>query len=359
VRAAVHLLEVAAATASPLESPRLAGLEELTRTALRRMDPGWVRPGAGPWALKTSLGPPNRPAAVPPAWAARVASVLPEPGKTFCTDTLSITTPSLDTVAGHEGLVLVKGYGPGSPAPAYRIADDPCFGPSPEVDGLGLAAGTAGAAGLAVLTPVRPHPHTGFCGAVTALGLGLVDRATKLALHADIRPRVDTPLCAGCGTCMTACIFDAIELRAGRAWIDHETCTGCGECMNVCYMAGIAPDAAAVIPRFQEKVAAAAVAALRGTASVARPAVFLNFLVRRDRSVAGPARKRTPCGDLGVLVGTDPVAVDRATWDLLAGSCGGSLEAWSGFRQQPDTLLEHAEGLGLGTGSYELVRQGG
>lgn len=348
--AKVHLLEVADSPALDLGPPPLEGLAELVRTVLRGT-PG----GTGPWAVKTSLGQLNRPAAVPPRWAARVASALPDPATAFCADTLSITTAPLQMVTGLADAAVAKGYGPGGPAPAFRVVDDPDLGASPQKDGIGLAAGTAGAAGLAVLTPLRPHPHAGFCGAVTSLGLGLVDQATKLALHAGIRPRVDTPLCAGCGSCLAVCLYDAIVFRAGRAWIDHEVCTGCGECMNACFMAGIAPEDAAGIPRFQERVAEAALAARHGTVG-ARPAVFLDFLVRRDRGAGGPSRKRVQLGDLGVLAGTDPVAVDRAAWDLVAEHGGGSFEAWSGFRQTPEVLLARAEDLGLGTREYRLVR---
>lgn len=350
----VHLLAVATAPTAELAPPPLEGLAGLVAAVLER-----TTPPDGPWLVKTSLGPPGRPAAVTPGWTARVAAALPGGVTGACVDTLSITTAPLQEPAGHAHAARAKGYGSGGPAPAYRVADDPALGASPQVDGIGLAAGAAGAAGLAVLTPVRPHPHLGFSGALASLGLGLVDQATKLSLHADIRPQVDTPLCAGCGSCLAVCIYDAIVIRAGRSWIDHELCTGCGECMNACFMAGIAPEDAAGIVRFQERVATAAAAARRGTVAGTRPAIFLNFLMRRDRGAGGPARRRKPLGDLGVLAGTDPVAVDVATRDLIAEHGGGSVAAWSGFSQGPDELLHRAEELGLGAGEYRLLRRDG
>ena len=123
--------------------------------------------------------------------------------------------------------------------------------------GATLAGGLARVGGLCLLAPVRPHPHVGFTGAVTGLGPGLADFQGKLMLHRDIRPKVDTPLCAGCGSCLSVCLFDAITIEAGRANISHEKCTGCGECMNVCFMAGISAEDAASIPLFQRKLAAA------------------------------------------------------------------------------------------------------
>jgi uncharacterized Fe-S center protein len=211
------------------------------------------------------------------------------------------------------------------------------------------------------MTPVRPHPHAGFQGALIDLGVGLADRPGKLLLHQDIRPKVNTPLCAGCGSCLAVCLFDAIAINAGRAFIDHEKCTGCGECMNVCFMAGISAEEAAGIPRFQKKVAAAALAARDAvTGGKSGRAGFFNLLVRQDRCAGvARARGRERLGDVGVLASRDPVALDQATWDLIVARMDGPLANWSGFQQEPGPLLDRAEELGLGGRSYRLVEFSG
>ena len=68
--------------------------------------------------------------------------------------------------------------------------------------------------------------------------------------------------------------------------------------------------------------------------------------------------------DVGILVSTDPVAIDQAAVDLVNGAQGlaGSkltdldaqdkINAISGIRWQP--ILEHAERLGLGNRKYAL-----
>ena len=225
-----------------------------------------------------------------------------------------------------------------------------------ELPRITLAPLLAGIAGACLLTPVRPHPHAGFQGALLNLGVGLADRAGKIELHRDIRPQVDTPLCAGCGSCLAVCLFDAIAIKAGRAYIDHTRCTGCGECMNVCFMAGISAEEAAGIPRFQRKVAAAAQAARQVLAAAAASPGYFNFLVRLDRHAGGArARGRRRLGDVGVLAASDPVALDQATWDVITDRIGGSLPSWSGFQQEPGELIGQAEELGLGTRDYRLV----
>jgi uncharacterized Fe-S center protein len=326
---------------------------------------------AGPasqWGLKVHLGAQGLPPAVEPAWARTVAEALAAPGATdpsrgtFCFDTLSITTSGLDQVDTHLGLAKVKGYGTTGNGLPYLVADGlgqgdpPSASPSAE-QGITPASALVRAAGIFLLTPVRPHPHAGLLGAVINLGVGLVDRPSKISLHEDIRPVVNTPLCAGCGSCQAVCLFDAIAINAGRAFIDHEKCTGCGECMNVCFMAGISPEEAAGIPAFQKKVAAAALVA-RDSVTGGKPdrAGFFNLLFRQDRrSGVARARGRERLGDIGVLASRDPVALDQATWDLIVERMDGPLAKWSGFLQEPGPLLERAEELGLGARDSRMV----
>jgi hypothetical protein len=332
---------------------------------------GGALPGPGGWALKVHFGGPNRPAAVDPAWARTVANLLAGPGAarpprgTFAFDTLSITTEGLHDVPSHYALAAIKGFGGPTADLPFVVADDPQRGPAlaatvPVGSALAahtVAAGLAGIAGLCVLTPVRPHPHAGLRGALTTLGLGLADRAGKLNLHRDIRPQVDTPLCAGCGVCLTVCLFEAIKLAGGRAYIDHTLCTGCGECMNVCFMAGIEADQAVGIPAFQAKVADAALAARdRLVGPLPDRQAYFSFLMHLDRHGAGTrSRNRRQLGDLGILASHDPVALDQATWDLIEQGIGGPLATWSGFQQVPDSLLNHAEAIGLGRRAHQLV----
>ncbi len=326
---------------------------------------------ASPWGLKVQVGEQGLPPAIDPAWARAVAEALAGPGAAnspsgaVCFDTLSITTTGLDQADTHLEMAMAKGFGSNGRGLPFLVADGPDQGDSLAVDLSGdsgiaqltLASALKGFAGICLLAPVRPHPHAGFQGALVNMGVGLVDRAGKLLLHQDIRPKVNTPLCAGCGSCQAVCLFDAISMTAGRAMIDAKKCTGCGECMNVCFMAGISAEEAAGIPLFQKKVAAAALAA-RDTVSSGRSDRFgyFNLLVRLDRH-AGRAkgRGRTRMGDVGVLASRDPVALDRATWDLIVARSGGPLDVWSGFSQEPGSLLDHAEKLGLGSQDYRLV----
>jgi len=357
----VHLHRISDDPGNELTNPDLrAPLAALTgrlSLAANRQAPSW--------ALKVEVGPRGRRSRVDPQWARAVADALAGPGArgAYCFDTLSITTKGLEAVDPLLDTARDKGYGADVDGPPFLVADGPDQGQSAAIHlpgsglDLGLAAGAAGADGLAILNAVRPHPHLGFQGAVAALGLGLLDRAGKIAVHSDIRPSVDTPLCAGCGSCLDVCIFDAIVITAGRAHIDHRKCTGCGECMSVCFMAGIAPEDQAGVPRFQSRVAEAAWCAHETVGSGAPGrAGYFNFLVGLGGQGAGArARKARQPGDIGILASTDPVACDQAAWDLVTERIDGPLHQWCGYRQDPGALLDRAVELGLGNRDYRLV----
>jgi ferredoxin len=46
--------------------------------------------------------------------------------------------------------------------------------------------------------------------------------------------RIDSELCTGCGACIDACTFEAIQLVDQCAEIVPASCTQCGECLDVC-----------------------------------------------------------------------------------------------------------------------------
>ncbi len=307
---------------------------------LRAVGTGSSGSSAVPWAIKVPVSPPGVPAWIRPEWIVEARNALGCGSGSFCCDTVSITTRGLEEPdllreqASRQGL--------GSRELPFVVADEDGACPSP----------LAQAEALAVLNSLRPHPHLGFYGALADLGLGLVPRQRKLDLHCDIRPSVDTPLCAGCGSCLDVCLYDAIKIQAGRAFIDHKDCTGCGECMTVCFMAGISPEENTGVEVFQHAVAHSAAEVLAGFAS---GALFVNFLVGLDRFTAGPGRRMPLTLNRGhLLAGHDPVAVDQATWDMLREACAGNLKNWHGYPQDPEILLAEAQVLGLGSRNYQL-----
>jgi hypothetical protein len=63
-------------------------------------------------------------------------------------------------------------------------------------------------------------------------------------------------------------------------------------------------------------------------------------------------REKPLFDDVGVLAGTDPVAIDQAALDLIRERTGESLEARAWPKLDAGLQLAHGERIGLGTRSY-------
>jgi heterodisulfide reductase subunit A len=69
-------------------------------------------------------------------------------------------------------------------------------------------------------------------GAAAAAALSLIDQNT-IALDPSIAA-VHTLFCAGCGQCVQACPYTAVELVDGKAKVNGFLCKGCGTCAAAC-----------------------------------------------------------------------------------------------------------------------------
>jgi len=310
------------------------------------------------WAVKIPFGGPDKANPISPDLLKFTGLALKESGMAIGPffDTISITTEGLDTAEGlaqHAkdldlGEFLVGDENPGQIFPL----DEDC-----SMDSVTLSSVASEAGGLVLINSVRPHPFFGMGAAMLTLGNGLMDRATKILLHRDVKPTVDTPLCAGCGSCLAACVFDAIIFSSGRAAIDHRNCVGCGECMSSCHLGGIGPESGMSIPRYQKLVAEAGGAvAQKSRAGADGALLYVNFLTPMSSQAGGSyGRDRFLKGQYGALISKDPVALDQATWDLLIKGAVHGLRQWSGFLTEPTPLMERAEALGIGRRQYELL----
>ena len=87
--------------------------------------------------------------------------------------------------------------------------------------------------------------------------------------------------------------------------------------------------------------------------------VFINVLVNISKSCdcAGASAPPPRIHDMGILASTDPVAIDRACFDMIKNSNDNGTEEW--LEQSNNLLGENtikvAEELGIGTQDYNLI----
>ncbi len=220
---------------------------------------------------------------------------------------------------------------------------------------------------LIAVSHFKCHELTGFGGALKNLGMGCSSRAGKMEQHSTVAPEVAEQACTGCGVCLRACAHQAILVSGGKARIDSQRCTGCGRCITVCESRAIRiqwNEEAALVMKKMAEYAKGALTDKTGKA------LFVNFVTQVSPSCDCYGHSDTPIiPDLGILVSTDPVALDQACADLVNQAQGlpdtaltcGHEPGGDKFRGvHPDIdwtiTLDHAEKIGTGTRKYTLTR---
>lgn len=221
-----------------------------------------------------------------------------------------------------------------------------------ELDGCKIGAGIKKYDSLVVVSHFKGHMAAGFGGAIKNVGMGLGSRAGKLHMHSQVMPKILDDKCIGCGICADNCNADAITVQNRIAVIDEKKCEGCAMCIAVC------PTGAASVPwqggthdRLQEMIAKYTKAVL----DLFPDAIFLNVLKNITPLCDCMGQAQTPMmSDVGILSGTDIVAIDRASLDLADEYSHGKFSAINNVDK--DKQIEFARLAGLGSQEYELVK---
>lgn len=206
---------------------------------------------------------------------------------------------------------------------------------------------------LVVLSHVKGHIPAGFGGAIKNVGMGLGARGGKLHMHSDVSPSINQSACVGCGKCVRNCEPDAITLSEGKAEIDQEKCIGCAMCIAVC------PEKAVNIPwggsthkQLQEKI----VDYFRGIVDyLDRNLFYINVLKNITRDCDCQGKSMEPMmEDVGVLASKDPVAIEKASLDLIRERVGEKFDDITTVDN--DHIIEYAHKRQLGSINYKLIK---
>jgi len=209
---------------------------------------------------------------------------------------------------------------------------------------------------LLCLTHVTGHVQIGFGAAIKNMGMGCASRVGKLDQHSVVHPRVSPKQCRNCSICMDYCPEDAIIQAEGHVLIDDKKCIGCGECLVVCKFGAIKMRWDEDSQRLQEKLAEYA---LTIQSHFKGKVGFINFLIQITKDCDCMARAQRPIvDDIGILASSDPVAVDKATADLVIARSAGKDVFRAGYDRDWSVQLSYGGKIGLGTMEYRLVEIG-
>ncbi|MEN8150483.1 MAG: DUF362 domain-containing protein [Planctomycetota bacterium] len=317
-------------------------------------------------ALKLHVGEPGtkRTFVSPKIVAELVRLVAATDARPFLTDTAVLYKSPRDNGAGHARVAMKHGYGleaTGAPfVPADGLIGDedreiPVSGKHFET--VAIASAIAHARSMLVLSHATGHLGTGFGGAIKNLGMGCCSKRAKLRQHHGHSPRIDPESCRACGVCAEWCPSDAIAMENSAvmdsAVIDETRCIGCGECIAACLEGAVEFDWSQAGESLSERIAEHAVGAMSGKpGKVAFVTVAMD--ITKDCDCIGEAQDPV-APDVGILAGTDPVAIDLAVLDLVAARAGRPLEALAYANREPGYQVAYAASLGLGSLDYELV----
>jgi len=262
----------------------------------------------------------------------------------FLHDT-TVAYPGLrSTKTGYEKLASMHGFSR-KKIGCDVIIDDTGIPVTVENRVFDVASHLKDATHIVAISHVKGHIQTGMGGAIKNFGMGGVTRETKKRMHHGSRPVYTKDACTYCGVCAEVCPFDAIKVSKNKWNFSNRACFGCGVCVDACKNKAIKH----VDIELQRILVMAAYACLAG-----KNVLYVNELRRMAGSCdCDPFPGPIILPDIGFLVSTDPVAIDKASLDLINAVKKDALKKETGI--DPFKQIKYGEEIGLGSASYQLI----
>jgi len=311
-------------------------------------------------ALKIHFGEKQNTGYIRPPWLALILYEIQKRTKrAFLTDSNTLYVGHRSNSVDHIRLAWDHGFTPDVVGLPVIIADGLVGRDKREAAGAGgpvaaakIASAILSSDALLGLSHVTGHVQTGIGAAIKNLGMGCAARAGKLDQHSVVHPRVSAKECRNCSLCMEFCPEKAIVQAEGHVVIDDARCVGCGECLVVCKWGAVKMRWDSDSRRIQEKLATYARLVQKHFGG---KSAFVNFLFKVTKDCDCMAKNQAAIvEDIGLLASTDPVAVDKASADLVLKRAGKDVFR-AGYDVDWSVQLHFGEKVGLGTTRYELV----
>jgi uncharacterized Fe-S center protein len=311
-------------------------------------------------ALKIHFGEKGNTGYIKPAWLeAIIRQLRGRTPRAFFTDTNTLYVGMRSNAIDYTQLAGQHGFSLERTGIPVHIADG-LVGEDDEeikvdlkrVKSAKIGAGILHSDFLICLNHVTGHVQSGLGAAIKNLGMGCASRAGKLEQHSEVHPRINPRACKNCGICLDYCPSRAIIQKDGCAQIVDERCIGCGECLVVCKAGAVRMRWGEDSARLQEAMAEYAYSVWsRFEGKIG----FLNFLLKITKDCDCMAKDQPEIvADIGILASADPVALDKASADLVLKKAGKDVLR-AGYNVDWSIQLKHGAKIGLGSAEYDLI----
>ena len=312
-------------------------------------------------AVKTHFGEDGNQTHIPAAFQAPVIAKTKElGGKPFWAETNTLYPGRRSNAVSHIELAHEHGFSIEATGAPVIIADGVTGREEVlvRIDGrhskeVGIAPGVAAADALLVLSHATGHLACGFGGTIKNIGMGLSSRRGKLYQHSVVKPEVKAHKCRGDGACVKWCPEDAISMVNDKAIIDSKKCIGCGECIAACRPGAVSFQWKIESRLLQERMAEQALGVLKNKQGHIGFLIFI-MSVTKDCDCLASRQGDVLVKSIGIAASLDPVALDHATVSLIEQALGAGIRT-KAYDIDYLPQLKHAEALGMGSCSYDLV----
>lgn len=293
-------------------------------------------------AVKTHFGEDGNLSFISPLYIRRIVELIKKSsGRPFLTDTTTLYSGR--RFKGDTHIELAKEHGFDF---APIIIGDGLYGDEYiEINGSKIARIFKNIDTIFCISHFKGHLLTGFGSALKNLGMGCASKGGKLDLHAKSQPYVDKEKCNFCLKCYNYCAYSAIKKEKNYVMIDLNKCSGCSGCMSICPQRAIKFSWSSASDEVQKGIARYSANLIRN-----KKIFYINFLINITPDCdCLYTSEPVICPDIGILAGFDPVAVDKASYDMTK-------EYIDKIRPSVDSTIQlyYGEKYGAGECEYEI-----
>lgn len=291
--------------------------------------------------------------------------------KPFLTDTNTLYYGSRHNSHDHIKTAILHGFDYAVAGAPLIIADGLKGGNWASVqirgkhfENVKIAGDILSSDGMVVMSHFKGHEMAGFGGAIKNLAMGCAAAPGKIEQHACSKP-VITEGCTLCRNCADACPESAFEFLDSGATINYDKCIACNNCLGACPEELIRLNWS-TMEEFIERMTEYALGAVKNKTEKTG---YMNFLMNITPECDCLPYSDSPIvPDIGIMVSKDPVALDKACYDMVNKQCGLENSMLKHNHQHGEDKfralwknvdgrrqLYYGEEIGLGSTKYDLI----